>query len=77
MHQPQLDAGLRQLVQGVDDDPAKGEFGIVQTVIARPGVEQVAQNVEVLGLAGASVEKIQEDPGSAGSLQGKVQVGNE
>ena len=36
-------------MQGMDDDPAKGEFWIVQAVIARPGVEQVAQNVEVLG----------------------------
>jgi len=65
---PRLDkywgAGCRELSQPCSD--LRGRGGGV--IIPNPGIEQIAQNIEAVGLRGMLLQKAQEQPDGAGLL---------
>ena len=47
---------------------------IVDTVVARPGIKEIAEYVEMLGGTGASTKKSKKEPGYTRCLRRKVQI---
>ena len=74
VHQQQLDAGVGQCAQTIDDSAIESVLGIIDTIIARPDIKEIAEDVEILGGTGTASEKIKKDAGDAGCLRREVQV---
>ncbi len=66
-------AGIAQAVQPVGHERA----GVGRIVIADPGLEQVAEDVQRIGLAGFAIHEAPEQFGDRRPLRVQVQVGNE
>lgn len=73
-HEPEFDAGIRQLAQCRDD---AGIERIGKIVIACPVVEQVAKNRQVPGLTSRAGEEFEKQRHRSRFGRGQVYIGNE
>ena len=68
MHHGEADARVGQFAQGIDDGKIERVVRIVDAVVARPDVEEVAEDVEVFGRTRATARVVQKDSCYAGCV---------
>ena len=77
VHDKDGGSGGRQAGQRIDDFPVERFVRVVDAIVAGPGFEQVAENIDRLGVACRAGEVIQKAPGCARRLRRQMQVGEE